>query len=380
MYKKIVLLLLLLFIILSKVDAQYSHLQSYKAYFNYKVLQYKLIRLNNSEIAGKFSFLLSDSTTLNINGLKNFAKKDSAFSYINKLCDELVSLDQTMFIYDDPESIKIFFKNVLLNKSYPELYNFPSSVKEVISSDLDKFVDDSTVAQNINNLQIARKISALTMISIISNIILIFILIILFYRNNFIIKYNKKINSNIHSLDNNIEGINLFLKEEVQNNKNSINEIKNSVKDVNSFLSIKNENDENEIKKVMGFENDQKYIDTHSNSTQSEFIKYYLSTPNDDGSFLDRYKSLEFEPSSKYFLFRIPKINLKMAYVSIVDNTDTQKAILNHYKEHLGAVCIYKNSFFKGATKIKTDKEGTAFLEGDKWTIKDNDKLVISFQ
>ena len=65
--------------------------------------------------------------------------------------------------------------------------------------------------------------------------------------------------------------------------------------------------------------------------------------------------------------------------MTIVDDNKTQKHILNNYKEYLDAVCTYKNAFFKSATKIITEDPGIAYLEDDKWIIKESDKIKIKF-
>lgn len=109
-------------------------------------------------------------------------------------------------------------------------------------------------------------------------------------------------------------------------------------------------------------------------------IEFYMSTPNNDGSFEADQGSDVFRQTISLFKFTSdPKNPLTASFEFFSDDSGTKDALANP-KRYLEPVCYEENDAFTGAKKIVITKAGIAYKNGDKWIVDKNNKLRIKYQ
>ena len=371
--------MVLLFFIIGKVNSQNFPILKYQAYFNYKILYFTILTDSNLHQQNLLKKLENNSTTFNISNFKDEIERTDPVLY--KLCKELIRLNKISLNSNDSAAIVDFIShNVFKKDTYPELKKISDNNARTIVSDFNEYLSKDLFYARLNTSFNELKHKE----AFDKKLLLITICILIFSIISFIGLYrllNKKIVDAIKMFHYEIR--NFVSRKEIDKLINDLSGIEKS-----RIETVKSNNKKggsysltNQIR-VPGLNNETNLSEHIIKETLPEFeiINYYFSTPNDDGSFLDRNKTTSFEQYSKFFLFRIDKLNSRKAYVSIVDDRETQIHILNNYKEYLDAVCNYKNPFSKASTKIITEKPGIAICEGDKWIIKGNEKIDIRFK
>lgn len=382
MTRNLLFLTTIFILIIGNTKSQNLPIEKYQKYFNYSILEYKLKSDTTFNHRKLLKELKNDSLDFNINTFKGIDPKDST---LIKLYENLFRLNNNQRIKSDSAFIVGFFsRDVFMDKSYPELLKistFNSQNFNRMKTSIRNYLinDIQSLHQDLDQIGIKKnKFENINFIMITIGILfLLIICLILFYVNY--IKHLSRLYKEIHNLNsktkhyfsqNEIDLIRRdlpIIKREIENHKN------NYSPSGLTHIQEKGYSDPVRIKEA-------NIQIPHSVITKPEYIKYYFSTPNDDGSFLDRNKATEFEQFSKFFLFKIDNTSHNIAYVTIVEDSETQKHILKNYKEYLDAVCNYNTPFFQSANKIITLKSGKAYLEGERWIIKESDKLIVSFQ
>jgi hypothetical protein len=106
--------------------------------------------------------------------------------------------------------------------------------------------------------------------------------------------------------------------------------------------------------------------------------EFYMSTPNNDGSFNQSSYSPIFKPSASYYLFVVNSANSLQASFFFVDD---EKAVITaiHYPDtYIDPVCTAENAINYSARKIKTSVPGIMEKSGDKWVL--IRKATISYE
>lgn len=97
-----------------------------------------------------------------------------------------------------------------------------------------------------------------------------------------------------------------------------------------------------------------------------KYETYYLSTPNEDGSFKEKSKSSQQTFSSYY---KMIKISDTVAEFTIIDDKDLQKKAIYSYDRVIAPVCENANNFDSTKTGIRQEESGKLELRGDVWKV-----------
>jgi hypothetical protein len=128
------------------------------------------------------------------------------------------------------------------------------------------------------------------------------------------------------------------------------------------------------------------------NSTHTEFIDhkiseeitqeskpniFFMSTPNEDGSFLESRKELKPVLSVTLYRFEFENKVMNRAKFTIDgDHAAISDALSSPYK-YLEPVCQIENPGYTNAKNIATLVHGIANLQGDKWVVSPDHKAII---
>ncbi len=109
--------------------------------------------------------------------------------------------------------------------------------------------------------------------------------------------------------------------------------------------------------------------------------EYYLSTPNQDGTFNASSMSEQFRPSASVFKFVVTqKSGSHWAEFTVADDAEAVKDALSSPTSYLDPVCESVNAFFPGAKRIVNERPGRALRQGDKWVVKPEQKARIRYE
>ena len=109
--------------------------------------------------------------------------------------------------------------------------------------------------------------------------------------------------------------------------------------------------------------------------------EYYLSTPNQDGTFNASSMSEQFRPSASIYKFVVTQKNGNhWAEFTVSDDSEAVKDALSSPNSYLDPVCESTNSFFPGAKRIVNVRPGQALRQGDKWVVKPDQKARIRYE
>ncbi len=108
---------------------------------------------------------------------------------------------------------------------------------------------------------------------------------------------------------------------------------------------------------------------------------YYLSTPNQDGTFNASSMSEQFRPSASVYKFMVTQKNgTHWAEFTVSDDTEAVKDALSSPNSYLDPVCESINACFPGAKRIVNVRPGRALRQGDKWVVKADQKASIRYE
>ena len=109
--------------------------------------------------------------------------------------------------------------------------------------------------------------------------------------------------------------------------------------------------------------------------------EYYLSTPNQDGTFNASSMSEQFRPSASIYKFVVTQKNGNhWAEFTVSDDSEAVKDALSSPNSYLDPVCESVNAFFPGAKRIVNVRPGQALRQGDKWVVKPDQKARIRYE
>ena len=109
--------------------------------------------------------------------------------------------------------------------------------------------------------------------------------------------------------------------------------------------------------------------------------EYYLSTPNQDGTFNASSMSEQFRPSASVFKFVVTQKNgSHWAEFTVSDDSEAVKDALSSPTSYLDPVCESVNTYFPGAKRIVNERAGRAMRQGDKWVVKPDQKARIRYE
>ena len=109
--------------------------------------------------------------------------------------------------------------------------------------------------------------------------------------------------------------------------------------------------------------------------------EYYLSTPNQDGTFNASSMSEQFRPSASIYRFLVTQKNGNhWAEFTVSDDFEAVKDALSSPTSYLDPVCESTNAFFPGAKRIVNVRPGRALRQGDKWVVKSDQKARIRYE
>ncbi len=109
--------------------------------------------------------------------------------------------------------------------------------------------------------------------------------------------------------------------------------------------------------------------------------EYYLSTPNEDGTFNASSMSEQFRPSASVYKFVVTQKNEKhWAEFTVADDFEAMKDALSSPTSYLDPVCESDNAYFPGAKRITNVRPGRALRQGDKWVVKPEQKARIRYE
>jgi len=101
-------------------------------------------------------------------------------------------------------------------------------------------------------------------------------------------------------------------------------------------------------------------------STSPKYETYYLSAPNEDGSF--KVKSVS--PVQTYHsYYKLIKINERKAEFEITNDKDLQLKAIDSYDRLIAPVCENDNMFDSNKTKMQQITRGELALQGDIWKV-----------
>ncbi len=103
----------------------------------------------------------------------------------------------------------------------------------------------------------------------------------------------------------------------------------------------------------------------------------YLSTPNRDGSFGMSSASSIFKEGASVYRFERQG---DLAYFQLDEHETAMKAALLRPEMVLNPVCRAMNAKSPNSTRIGTQSQGRARLEGDRWIVDESDKAVIKYE
>ncbi|MGB3852199.1 MAG: hypothetical protein WA958_19705 [Tunicatimonas sp.] len=109
--------------------------------------------------------------------------------------------------------------------------------------------------------------------------------------------------------------------------------------------------------------------------------EYYLSTPNQDGTFNASSMSEQFRPSASVYKFMVTqKDGAHWAEFSVADDSEAMKDALSSPNSYLAPVCESENAYSPGAKRIVNVRPGRAVRQGDKWIVKSEQKARIRYE
>lgn len=104
--------------------------------------------------------------------------------------------------------------------------------------------------------------------------------------------------------------------------------------------------------------------------------EFYLSTPNEDGSFNNNGKSKIFKPTASLYHFVVSEKDKNMAAFAFVNDESAIVRALNYPDTCLLPVCQELNAHNMDARAIKTEEPGLVELVNDKWVLKEKARIV----
>lgn len=109
--------------------------------------------------------------------------------------------------------------------------------------------------------------------------------------------------------------------------------------------------------------------------------EYYLSTPNQDGTFNASSMSEQFRPSASVYRFVVTqKSGTHWAEFTVANDAEAVKDALSSPNSYLDPVCESVNAYFSGAKRIENVQPGQALRQGDKWVVKPEQKARIRYE
>ena len=97
--------------------------------------------------------------------------------------------------------------------------------------------------------------------------------------------------------------------------------------------------------------------------------EFYFSSPSQDGSFNDKFRSKVFKPNASMYRFFAQGMNAYEAEFEFISSKDTLTDALNYPERYLDPVCESTNQFKSDSTRIITIQKGKVRLESEKWVL-----------
>ena len=94
---------------------------------------------------------------------------------------------------------------------------------------------------------------------------------------------------------------------------------------------------------------------------------FYLSTPNEDGSFNEKSAQSTYKEGAS--IYKFTKLSSINAEFQIAENESSVKLALQYPDKNIDRVCEANNAFNPNANRIVTIESGRALLEGDRWKL-----------
>lgn len=372
MKTKYILLFFILFACSSKTEEVTK--DEYKKaidYLNYTFIESSL-KLRDEKILTEFQKKCTRGNSSSEDILQAISSEDIK---LRGICNEFIQIKKSI---DDisiaPEdAYKLLIRNIHDNTKCPHLSSFFEDFE--ISKDLELKIANLLHLTSI----IPHEIKLLKSISKHTSIILgicIFLLIISFYKPTNIFKKTKKqlVDSNKVLLMDKIakERFNAT-SEENQMLSNEIPFLKPE------GLKIADKHTDEIKKQISGFndiplEISERISDELFNTPNIKETKtsntdkiFFLSTPNDDGSFNESSVSFFFKPGAS--IYRFTKKSAKRASFRIESHEDAFRFALEYPEKNIYRVCDAENTKDSSSQKIKTISEGEAELSDSKWKV-----------
>lgn len=138
---------------------------------------------------------------------------------------------------------------------------------------------------------------------------------------------------------------------------------------------------EEELKKLAALPPPPRAQSFSPNRAAPQQKEYYLSTPNQDGTFNASSMSDQFRPSASVYKFVVTQKNGNdWAEFTVSDNSEAVKDALSSPNSYLDPVCESINAYFPGAKRIVNVRPGRALRQGDKWVVKPEQKVHIRYE
>jgi hypothetical protein len=102
---------------------------------------------------------------------------------------------------------------------------------------------------------------------------------------------------------------------------------------------------------------------------------FYLSTPNEDGSFNEKSAYTSYREGAS--IYKFTKTSSREAVFEIDESEMSANLALQYPDKNIDPVCEAQNAFDPKASRIVTVQGGKAELEGDRWKVKK--KAVIKY-
>ena len=103
----------------------------------------------------------------------------------------------------------------------------------------------------------------------------------------------------------------------------------------------------------------------------------YFTTPNREGYFSANYASDYYIETESMYKLELTSSN--QGNLSFISDPSTMHNALNHRELCLLPVCTEQNARDTRATKIETITKGIAHLEGDRWILRSNERIMIKY-
>ena len=105
---------------------------------------------------------------------------------------------------------------------------------------------------------------------------------------------------------------------------------------------------------------------------------FFLSTPNSDGSFNEKYSSLTYLDGAT--IYRFSKIGNNRAKFQIDEKDASVRLALQYPDKNIEPVCEGVNALNPKATRITTVEQGEAELQNGKWVVDKTKKAKIKYE